>query len=279
MNRDVGITAQGFEESGQDNGSRHWLASEFMTFLGYNDFSVFRKAINKAMAACAALNIPISDNFLDVRRTTDNKVVDYKLTRFACYLSAMNADSKKPEVAKAQAYFAGLAEAVRQYVEAQEGEGIDRVIIRDKISEQEKTLSGVAHQAGVENYPFFQNAGYRGMYNMNLSRLRDLKGVPAGRSVLDFMGKRELAANLFRLSETEAAIKTDGVTGQQRLEATAESVGKRVRDTMITNSHDKPESLPVSEDIVEVRKQLKTSYKELKRIDKKSDPKKPKKQD
>ncbi len=102
---------------------------------------------------------------------------------------------------------------------------------------------------------------------MNLSELRNLKGVKSGRSVLDFMGKRELAANLFRLSETEATIKTEGVHGQKPLESTAERVGRRVRKIMQDNSGDVPERLPPAEDIAQVVKELKSTQKAMRQID------------
>ena len=108
----------------------------------------------------------------------------------------MNADPKKPQVAAAQAYFADLAEQFSKY--AQDNEAVDRVVTRDETTQQEKSLSSVAKQSGVVSYSLFQNAGYRGMYNMNLSRLRKLNGVPSNRSPLDFMGATESAANLLR---------------------------------------------------------------------------------
>jgi DNA-damage-inducible protein D len=110
-------------------------------------------------------------------------------------------------VAAAQVYFVTVAEAFRQYV--QNAQNVERVQIREELSERERVLSGIAHTAGVNVYAFFQNAGYRGMYNMDLGRLKDLKGIDQSRSLLDFMGKEELAANLFRITQTEAKIKND----------------------------------------------------------------------
>lgn len=176
-----------------------------------------------------------------------------------------NADARKPQVAAAQAYFATLAEAFRLYI--QEAEAVERVIIREEISEREKSLSGVAMKAGVEYYGLFQNAGYRGMYNMNLSQLRKYKGLPEGKTLLDFMGKTELAANLFRITQTEEKIKNDNVFGQRRLENTAEQVGKEVRRTMVRISGVPPESLPLEGDIKEVRKGLKATNREFKKLD------------
>jgi DNA-damage-inducible protein D len=153
----------------------------------------------------------------------------------------MNSDPRKPEVAKAQAYLAGLAEATRKYFES--ANDIERVQIRDEITGRERGLNSAAKAAGVVEYPLFQNAGYRGMYNMNIGELRSLKHVPPGRSPLDFMGKRELAGNLFRVTETEASLKNEGVRGQAAAEDVAFTVGRKVRNIMIETDGTRPELL------------------------------------
>lgn len=255
-----------FEDFAIENGDRYWWASDLMRMLGYDSLASFRKAINRAINACAALNITIFENFIEVKREVDGKPeVDFKLTRFACYLTAMNGDVRKPAVAAAQAYFVTMAEAFRQYI--QEADGIERVIVRDEISDREKSLASVVKDAGIIQYAFFQNAGYRAMYNMNLAQLRALRSIPSDRSPLDFMGKTELAGNLFRITQTEEKIKNEQIRGQRRLEDAATFVGRKVRRTMIELSGKPPETLPKGEDIKEVRKGLKTTQREFKKID------------
>ncbi|MNH24237.1 DNA-damage-inducible protein D [compost metagenome] len=211
------------------------------------------------------------ENFQPVDREVDGKIErDYKLSRFACYLTAMNGDGKKPEVARAQAYFAAVAETFKRYID--QAEDVERVLIRDEISLHEKSLSGVAKQAGVTEYHFFQNAGYRGLYNMNMSDLKNRKGLigkDSTRSLLDFMGKQELAANLFRVTQTEAKMENEGIRGQKAAERAAEAVGRKVRQTMIEISGDTPESLPLARDLKQVKGDLKASSKEFKKLDKK----------
>jgi DNA-damage-inducible protein D len=259
-----------FEDFGFTNGGRLWYARDLMNFLGYSDFNTFRNVINRATHACMVLKININDNFIETERVIEGKKYkDYKLSRFACYLVAMNGDPKKPQVAKAQIYFVSIAETFRHYLE--EAVNVERVLIRDDISEREKSLSGVAKMHNVENYAFFQNAGYLGMYNCNLSDLKIKKGLiyhQSGRSLLDFMGKQELAANLFRITQTEAKIQNENLKGQEKLEYAARSVGKKVRDIMIETSGTKPEELPLNGDINDVRKALKSTYKKLKQLDK-----------
>lgn len=262
------FTGDHFEESSQENGFTYWLASALMMQLGYESVASFGKAVNKAMTTCNTLNIPIMENFLQVEVLDGAKrTTDFKLSRFACYLVVMNADNKKPAVARAQAYFASLAGAVHSYLE--EVERVERLAIRDEVSEREQSLSGVAHQAGVSNYAFFQNAGYRGLYNKNIRQLKMMRGVPENRSPLDFMGREELAANLFRITQTELKIKQDNIRGQGSLEATAENVGRKVRQTMREISGVLPENLPRHEDIKSVKQQLKKKSKEIRLIDQK----------
>lgn len=251
-----------FEECGQENGARHWYARDFMAMLGYESFDVFEKAINRAIRACSTLEIPLVEAIQPIQRDIDGASVrDYRLSRFGCYLVAINGDVKKPQVAAAQAYFVTLAEAFRRYT--QQVESVDRLLIRDDITVHDRSLASAASQAGVENFAFFQSAGYRGMYNMTLAQLRDYRGVDRSRSPLDFMGREELAANLFRITQTEAKIKNDGVRGQRGLEQTAHIVGAKVRKTMLDLSGTPPERLPKHDDIKTVRKGLKGAHKQI----------------
>ena len=252
------------------NGITYWYARDFMKMIGYQTFSSFQKAVQKAIASCTTLGIDILENFQQVDREIDGKLEkDYKLSRFACYLTAMNGDSKKSEVARAQAYFAAVAETFKRYID--QAEDVERVLIRDEISLHEKSLSGVAKKAGVTEYHFFQNAGSRGLYNMNMSDLKNRKGLigkESSRSLLDFMGKQELAANLFRVTQTEAKLENEGIRGQKAAERAAEAVGRKVRETMIEISGSTPESLPLARDLKQVKGDLKASSKEFKRLDK-----------
>ncbi len=246
-----------FEQKGRANGFTTWSARTFAEFLGYSSFDAFRPALKRAQQALLALDVDVQEHFQRETVTLPNGKVqeDVRLTRFACYLCAVNADPRKKKVAEAQAYFARYNEECQRFMD--DSEMVDRVLQRDKISEHEKLLSATAKRAGVIEFGLFQNAGYRGLYNMDLAALRKRKAIPKERSPLDFMGSTELAANLFRLTQTEEKIKRDGVRGQLHLEETAEKVGKMVRKTMAEISGQKPEDLPAHEDIREVRKGLK----------------------
>ncbi len=252
-----------FENFSHSNDITYWYARDLMAFLGYSNYAGFKKIINKAISACMTLDIDVSENFKQVERDIEGKKEkDYKLSRFACYLAVMNGDPQKTKVAQAQAYFVVIAESLRNYFE--EAENIERVLIRNEVTDREKTLSGTVNERDIYNYPLFQNAGYRGLYNMNLSKLKDYKGFyKKGRTLLDFMGKEELAANLFRLTQTELKIKKENIKGQKPLEAAAEIAGIEVRKTIKQISNILPEDLELVEDIKKVKTGIKQTHKKL----------------
>lgn len=256
-----------FEDFKNQNGITYWWASEFMLMLGYSDMKAFKKVLDRATKAFISLNIDHLDNIVRVQREINGvETTDYKLTRFACYLIAMNGDPKKPEVAYVQAYFATQTRQFELYVE--NNADIERLLIRDEITEGNKSLSAVAKQAGVEDYAIFQNAGYRGMYNMLNVQLAKKRGVDK-KKLFDTMGRAELAANLFRITQTEERIKSQKVSGQQDLEDTHFSVGREVRNMVRRNSGCAPESLPQEQTLPQVKKVLKSEFREMKKIDKK----------
>jgi DNA-damage-inducible protein D len=263
---------ENFESLGLTNGARYWFARDLMKWLGYETWQSFTNAINRAIGTCTTLNISVADNFSQVRRVVNGvECDDYKLSRFACCLTALNGDTKKPRVAAAQTYFISFVEALKKYLS--DIENIERVRIREEISEREVTLSGVAKSAGVNVYAFFQNAGIRGMYQRDTNTLKRMRNVPSARSLLDFMCKDELAYNLFRLSLTEGRIKRDGTRGQHQLEYVAEDVGRKVRKSVIDETGNRPEDLPVGQDIRLVQGSIKRAAREMKSLDK-SKPKK-----
>src|SRR4051794_20131489 len=140
-----------FEDRGRANGSLYWLGRDFMRMLGYETFASFEGAVNRAIGTCATLSIPVAENFQQFR--ADDGALDFKLSRFACYLVAMNGDVRKEPVAAAQTYFARLAEAAQEYI--QSNQDVERVQVRDEISEREKGLISTAKKAGVVEYAFF----------------------------------------------------------------------------------------------------------------------------
>jgi len=253
-----------------ENGKRTWSARRLMEALGYTDWAIFNKVIQKAISACALLGVRVFDHFCPNKTEAESgrQVDDYVLTRFACGMIAMNGDSKNRNVAAAQAYFVSLAETFTgQHIES--AESVDRLAIREEISEREITLHETAAKGGIDNFGSFQAAGYIGMYDMDYQEIRRLRNVSdkPKRSVLDFMGKDELAGNLFRLAMTEGRIRKENTRGQKPLERVAREVGQRVRRTMREETGLYPEQLPTAPDIREVRRGLKQAGKDLLPLD------------
>jgi DNA-damage-inducible protein D len=261
-------TGEYFESLSLENGTRYWFARDVMAVLGYDSWSTFKNVINKAVGVCMTSGIPVIEHFIQVKRNIKSREVDdLKMTRLACCLAAMNGDSKNPAVARAQIYFAALDQVVQELVVI-DPLNMDRIIIRNEISAREVTLSKAASEAGVESHRRFQNAGYRGMYNMNLADLKKLKGSPdLSRPLFDFMGRDELAANLFRLSLTEGRIKRGGVYGQAALDHVAHDVGVGVRRMVVQETGVAPETLPLAKDIRVVKKALKNTGKSFSQLD------------
>jgi len=261
---------QRFEDSSKQNGVRYWNAHEFMRTLGYETWTVFQKVINKAMASCAALNVQIPDVFIpDTWVDEGREVQSYRLTRFACFLVTMHADSRKPQVAQAKTVLAAIADAL---VEQQiRHDALERIEVRDDLRDGESIMSAVAHRAGLQSREFgiFKDAGFRGMYNLSLQQLILRKGAPIerNRTLYDFMGKTELAANLFRVTQTAERIKNTGAQGVRQLSNTAREVGQDVRSVMLRSSGVAPENLPLEEDLTKVKGRLKSAAKGMKKLD------------
>ncbi|MFA7118800.1 MAG: BRO family protein [Sphaerochaetaceae bacterium] len=256
-----------FEENYHKNGHIYWYASDLMRMLGYEEYSPVMKPIQKALQVCMSTNIDTMENFIEERRMVNGKEAkDFRITRFACYLISMNADTKKPNVAKAQIYFAGLTAQIQEFIHSHED--IERVTLRSEITDHEKSLSSTAKEFGIVNYAYFQSEGYRGLYNMPLGRLKMLKGIPKGKPAFDYMGPEELGANIFRITQTEAKIKRENISGQYCLEKASYVVGRNVRKAISEMNGTMPENLEVQEDINKIKSELKRTRKQFEKTDK-----------
>lgn len=180
----------------------------------------------------------------------------------------MNADVRNPLVARAQGFFAALADAFWESMQQQEE--VERMVARGEISQHEKSLAGVAKRSGVQDYARFHNAGYVGMYNMPIWKLKNYKRLDNNTVLLDRKGRDELAANLFRLTRTESKIVHENIHGQQALETAAETVGRIVRNAVLQISGLAPENLPLAAPITETKKSIKATQRGFKKLDKPS---------
>ncbi|MBE6084398.1 MAG: DNA damage-inducible protein D [Selenomonas ruminantium] len=238
-------------------GQEYWTARELMLPLQYKKWQNFEAIIQKAKQACKSSNGKVSDHFADVSKMVTAGVAaksidDYHLSRYACYLIAMNGDPRKQAVALAQTYFAVKTrqqELIENYTELSEDQ--KRIAIRAQIIEHNKSLAEAAHNAGVnqgKEYAIFQNHGYMGLYGgLTAKDIHTRKGLKKSQKILDHMGSTELAANLFRATQTDEKLRRDNIKGKDAANQTHYEVGKAVRQTIKNLGGTMPEDLPTPE--------------------------------
>lgn len=189
-----------------ENGVEYWNARDLMPLLGYKKWEKAEEVIGRAARACINSGQDVDNHFhrtgkmVKIGSNTIRKIRDYKLDRYACYLIAQNGDPKKTEIALAQTYFA--IQTRRQEIFEQLPDVVKRLFIRQEVSDHNKKLFKTAKQAGVSNFGLFNDAGYKGLYGMSLSDVERQKGIRK-RELLDRSGSTELAANLFRITQTD----------------------------------------------------------------------------
>ncbi len=235
-----------------EHGYEYWEARELMPLLGYSRWEDFHNAVKRAQATCVSTKQAVQDHFRDAPKLveigskTARKVVNYHLSRFACYLIAQNGDPRKPEIAFAQAYFAVQTRKQELY-ETLDDDG-KRLFTRQQVISHNKQLFDTAKKAGVDNFGKFNNAGYLGLYGLTAEDIKQKKGIGHD-DILDRAGSTELAANLFRITQTDAKLKMNGVTGEDAASATHYDVGSKVRKTIEQIGGTMPEELPAEEHI------------------------------
>ena len=236
-----------------ENGVEFWYARELMSILEYNKWENFEKVINKAKDACENSGITVVDHFPDIRKTikmpkgAEKTILDYKLTRYACYLIAQNGDSRKTVIALAQTYFA--VQTRKQEITEKEysmlTEDEKRFYQRNLTRKGNYSLNQTAKKAGVKNFDKFHNAGYKGLYNGETADdIAKRKGLRYREDILDNMGSTELIANLFRISQTEEKLKKDNVDTEKEACKTHNKIGKIVRKAIKEAGGTMPEDLP-----------------------------------
>jgi DNA-damage-inducible protein D len=251
-----------FEDFGHENGTKYWWASEYAQMLGYSGLESLKKPVNKAIHACMAAGIEYFNDFRHEKRIAGGRELsDVKLSKLACYLVAMNANPQFENVAKAQIYFADQVQKINNLLE--NAEELERLNIRSEIATGNVALSSAAKQSGVVNFVLFHDAGYRGLYNRGLKAVKEMKGIPQGKNHFDFMGRTELAANLFRITLTEEKLKQQPTSSEAGAKRVHQSVGAQVRQMVKNNTGVNPEQLPVSTHLNEVARNLKKASREL----------------
>lgn len=266
---------QSFEQLRQlsTDGFEYWSARDLAPLLEYRDWRNFHKVINKAMQACETSNHVVGDHFVEATKMvsigsgSQRKLDDIHLSRYACYLVVQNGDPSKPVIAAGQTYFA--VQTRRQELADHDAfkqlkEDEKRLFLRNELREHNKQLVEAAQQAGVAtnlDFAIFQNHGYKGLYGgLDQKGIHARKELKKSQKILDHMGSTELAANLFRATQTEEKLKRDNVQGKQQANQTHFAVGRKVRQTIEELGGTMPENLPTPEKAI---KQLETGTKAL----------------
>jgi DNA-damage-inducible protein D len=240
------------------DGEEFWSGRDLAAVLGYANYRQFELVVERSRMACVNSGHDIADHFMAHR---DANGRDVYLSRYACYLIIQNSDPKKPAAAQGQTYFA--VQTRRQEIAdgAAALEDQRRVMLRQEVAQHNKKLAAAAKRAGVqdgEDFRNFQNQGYKGLYGgLSARMIREVRRLEDGGNILDYMGSTELAANLFRATQTEEKMRRDMVQQKEEAMRLHFRVGAKVRQTMAEISGVMPEDLPVVEHINEVRKRLK----------------------
>ncbi len=261
-----------------DDGVELWFARDLAVILAYANWQNFRKVIEKAWISCRDGGVDPAGHFvradgsapwtpsevfteasknLKGGRPSENII----LSRRAAYLIAENGDPSKLTVAVAQRYF--TEQTRRQEIADQSVEALTedqrRILIRNEVSEQNKGLAAAAHVSGVRtnlDFAVFQTEGYKGMYGLKIDGIKRAKGIGDKEQILDRMGSAELAANLFRLTQTEERLRRGDIRTKAAANRTHHEIGRKVRQTMIDISGTPPEALAAADHIKHARKRL-----------------------
>lgn len=258
------------------SGNEFWHARSLSKVLDYSEYRHFQPVLERAKQACTNSQQLIKDHFEDILAMVEigsgakRELPDIKLSRYACYLVVQNGDPNKPVIANGQTYFA-IQTRKQELAEDEKfallSEDDKRLAIRRELATHNKYLAAAAQDAGVEtplDYAIFQDHGYRGLYGgMKAKDIHAKKGLKKSHKILDHMGSTELAANLFRATQTEEKLKRDQVQNKSNANQTHHEVGKKVRQTIQELGGTMPEELPTPDKSI---KQIENAKKKLEKI-------------
>ncbi len=264
-----------------ENGVEYWSSRDLAKILEYADYRNFITVINKAKEACLNSGNEVLDHFGDITEMViigsgaQRPIDTIKLTRYACYLTVQNADPNKTIVAQAQTYFA-IQTRIAEVQQMEEYNRLSteeekRLFLREEMAKHNSQLADAAKGAGIiepRDYAIFQNYGYQGLYGgLGAQEIHERKGLKKSQKILDHMGSTELAANLFRATQTEDKLRRENIKGKNLANKTHYEVGKKVRQTIKELGGTMPEDLPVADSIKSVEAKQRKMLKEKKNSD------------
>lgn len=243
-----------------ERGVEFWSARELFPLFGYSEWRTFDEVIIRAQKSAQNADQIVENHFghltkmVEVGSNTKRQVKDWKLDRYACYLIAQNGDPKISQIALAQTYFA--IQTRKQEIFDNLPDAGKRLFIRGEVSSENKKLFRTAKQAGVSNFGLFNDAGYKGLYGSSLSDIEKKKGIKKG-ELLDRASSTELAANLFRITQTDEKLRNDNIKTDNDARRTHFMVGGKVRQTIKDIGGQLPENIKPEKHIKEVKKEIK----------------------
>ena len=258
-----------FESAASEiEGVECWSAREMQLLLGYSKWENFEKVIQKAKDACANAGEEINNHFPDVRKMIEagkgaqQIIADVALTRYACYLVAQNGDSRKPEIAFAQNYFA--VQTRRAEIIELRLLQFERVKAREKLSQTEKQLSGILYERGVDNKGFaiIRSKGDQALFRLSTLQLKNKNGVPDNRPVADFLPTISIKAKDLAAEMTGLNVQTKDLKGQSPIEKEHIDNSSAVRKMLLQRGI-KPENLPAAEDVKKLQRKLEADNKKM----------------
>lgn len=246
-----------------------WSARELQEILGYTKWVNFLKVIDKAKSSCEKSGATISDHFADIGKMIElakgaqREVVDYALTRYACYLIAQNGDPSKNEIAFAQTYFA--VQTHKQEIIEQRLLDVARVNAREKLSKSEKKLSGIIYERGVDDKGFaiIRSKGDQALFGgFSTNEMKHKLALPGNRPLADFLPTLTIKAKDFATELTSHNVVEKELQGEHQITSEHVENNRAVRKMLIERGV-RPETLPPVEDVKKVQRKLESDEKKL----------------
>jgi DNA-damage-inducible protein D len=246
----------------------YWRARDIQMILGYRTWENFQEAVKRAMRAVEKTGGDVQKHFRETTKMVQigsgaqRSTLDYFIDRYGCYMTAMNGDPSIPQIAAAQRYFA-IQTRRQEQRDAQDGLG-ERIVHRDRLSLAVKAVNEAASAVGVQNWAFWTEAGYLGLYELTSAEIKRKKGISEKETIYDRAGLAELAANAFHKTLTQKKLKGSGVHGQRQAEQVYKAVGHDVREVMRKHDSPMPEDMPPEPSLKKLESERKKQQKRLK---------------